>query len=402
MRRYAFYWYGHLTLPAGGNFVFVSIKRLAIASAVLLSAVAQGVPASAAPDVTVLATGLSNPRGLAFDRDGTLYVTEAGRGADGAANPVCLPRPQGIGCLGATGALSRVGRDGTVTRVLTGLPSLAGPDGTEAIGPDDIAFNRNDRALLTVGLSEAPAVRDGLPEPGGQMGRLLSVRRDWSGDWYSQHLTTQRIADITAHEAANNPDGGELDSNAQSVAFGPGGAAVVDAGANTLLFVTPAGQVSTLAVFPDRQMPAPPSFNLPPGTMLPMQSVPMGVVYRDGAYYVAELTGRPFTQGSARIFKVVPGHEPTVYAEGLTTVVDIAFGPDGSLYALEFTHTSMFGPSRGVGALMRIKGEGKAPEMVLDKVDHPGGIAIRNRSAFITTCSVCATTGSVMKLRLPA
>lgn len=402
MGRYGFYWYGHQTLPAGGNFVFVSMKRLAIASAVLLSALAQGVPAAAAPDVTVLATGLSNPRGLAFDRDGTLYVTEAGRGADGAANPTCLPRPQGIGCLGATGALARLNRDGTLTRVLTGLPSLAGPDGTEAIGPDDIAFNRHHPALLTVGLSEAPAVRDGLPEPGAGMGRLLTVRRDPSGTWQSPRLTTRRLADIAAHEAANNPDGGELDSNAQSVAFGPGGAAVVDAGANSLLFVTPAGQVSTLAVFPERQMPAPPSFNLPPGTMLPMQSVPMGVVYRDGAYYVAELTGRPFTQGSARIFKVVPGQEPVVYAEGLTTVVDIAFGPDGSLYALEFTHTSMFGPSRGVGALMRIRGEGQTPELVLDKVDHPGGIAIRNRSAYITTCSVCASTGSVVKLRLPA
>ncbi|MFC7244859.1 ScyD/ScyE family protein [Catellatospora aurea] len=383
--------------------MFVSMKRLAIASAVILSTIAQAGPAvAAAPDVTVLYTGLSNPRGLAFDRDGTLYITEAGRGADGAANPTCLPRPQGIGCLGATGALARLDRNGTLTRVLTGLPSLAGPDGTEAIGPDDIAFNRHDRALLTVGLSEAPANRDGLPDPGREMGRLLSVRRDWSGDWYTQRLTTQRIADIAGYEAANNPDGGELDSNAQSVAFGPGGAAVVDAGANSLLFVTPAGQVSTLAVFPERQMPAPPNFNMPPGTMLPMQSVPMAVVYRKGAYYVAELTGRPFTQGSARIFKVVPGQQPTVYAEGLTTVVDIAFGPDGALYALEFTHTSMFGPSRGVGALMRIPGEGKAPEMVLDKVDHPGGIAIRGRNAFITTCSVCATTGAVMKLRLPA
>jgi hypothetical protein len=350
--------------------------------------------------VSVLYTGLSNPRGLAFDSDGVLYVAEAGRGADGAPNPVCLPRPQGIGCLGATGSLARLDRDGTLTRVLTGLPSLAGPDGTEAIGPDDIAFHRNGRSLLTVGLSEAPATRDGLPDPGQQMGRLLSVRRDFGGDLYSLKLRTERVADIAGWEAAHNSDGGELDSNAQSVAFGPGGAAVVDAGANALLFVTPQGAVSTLATFPERQMPAPPSMNLPAGTMLPMQSVPMGVAYRDGAYYVAELTGRPFTTGSARIFKVVPGQEPTVYAEGLTTVVDIAFAPNGDLYALEFTHTSMFGPSRGVGALMRVKKGGGAPEMILDKVDHPGGIAIRGRNAYITTGSVHPTAGKVIKVRL--
>lgn len=381
--------------------MFVTMKRLAVASAVILSALAQGAPAAAAPDVTVLYTGLSNPRGLAFDRDGVLYVTEAGRGADGAANPVCLPRPQGIGCLGATGSLARLDRDGTLTRVLTGLPSLAGPDGTEAIGPDDIAFHRNGRSLMTVGLSESPTVRDGLPEIGQQLGRLYSVRRNWRGDWFQVNLTTENVADLAAHEAANNSDGGELDSNAQSVAFGPGGAAVVDAGANALLFVTPNGEVSTLAVFPERQAAAPPSMNLPPGTMLPMQSVPMGVVYRDGAYYVAELTGRPFTTGGARIYKVVPGQQPTVYAEGLTTVVDLAFGPDGALYAVEFTHTSMFGPSRGVGSLVRIR-EGQAPEVVLENVSHPGGLAIRGRNAYITTCSVCATTGSVIRVPLPA
>lgn len=382
--------------------MFVTMKRLAVASAVILSALAQGTPGAAAPDVTVLYTGLSNPRGLAFDNDGVLYVTEAGRGADGAPDPVCLPRPQGIGCLGATGALARLDRDGSLTRVLTGLPSLAGPDGTEAIGPNDIAFNRNGRSLLTIGLSEAPANRDTLPDPGQEMGRLLSVRRDFATDWYRLKLKTERIADIAGWEAAHNPDGGELDSNAQSVAFGPGGAAVVDAGANSLLFVTPQGRVSTLAAFGERQMPAPPMMNLPAGTMMPMQSVPMGVAYRDGAYYVAELTGRPFTQGSARIFKVVPGQEPTVYAEGLTTVVDIAFAPNGDLYALEFTHTSMFGPSRGVGALMRIKKGGGAPEMILENVDHPGGIAIRGRNAYLTTGSVHPTNGAVIKLRLPA
>ncbi len=382
--------------------MFVTMKRLAVASAVILAALAQGTPGAAAPDVTVLYTGLSNPRGLAFDDDGVLYVTEAGRGADGAPDPVCLPRPQGIGCLGATGALARLDRDGSLTRVLTGLPSLAGPDGTEAIGPNDIAFNRHGRSLLTVGLSEAPANRDTLPDPGQEMGRLLSVRRDFDTDWYTLKLKTERIADVAGWEAVHNPDGGELDSNAQSVAFGPGGAAVVDAGANSLLFVTPQGQVSTLAAFGERQMPAPPAFNMPAGTMLPMQSVPMSVAYRDGAYYVAELTGRPFTQGSARIFKVVPGQEPTVYAEGLTTVVDIAFGPGGDLYALEFTHTSMFGPTRGVGALMRIKKGGGAPELILDNVDHPGGIAIRGRNAFITTGSVRPTDGAVVKVRLPA
>ena len=39
--------------------------------------------ATAAPQVDVLASGLSNPRGIAFAPNGQLFVTEAGRGGNG-------------------------------------------------------------------------------------------------------------------------------------------------------------------------------------------------------------------------------------------------------------------------------------------------------------------------------
>ena len=41
-------------------------------------------PASSGPSVTTYATGLTNPRGLAFGPDGNLYVAEAGVGGDGS------------------------------------------------------------------------------------------------------------------------------------------------------------------------------------------------------------------------------------------------------------------------------------------------------------------------------
>ncbi|MDI1461562.1 ScyD/ScyE family protein [Catellatospora sp. KI3] len=376
-------------------------RRLAAAAAVLLAALAQGPPAAAAaaPAVTVLYTGLSNPRGLAFDPDGDLYVAEAGRGADGSPDPVCLPRPQGQGCFGATGAVGRLSVDG-YERLLTGLPSLAGPDGTEAIGPTDVAFNRHGHSLLTIGLSEDPKVRAELPAPGQLMGGLYTMRRD-PESWQELRLYPQLVTDLGGHEAGTNPDGGELDSNPQSVAYDADGAVVSDAGANSLLSVNPAGAVSTLAVFPNREAVAPPSFGLPPGTTVAMQSVPMGVAVRDGAYYVAELTGGPFPIGGARVWRVVPDQPPTVYAQGLTTAIDLAFGPDGSLYVLEFTHTSMYGPERGVGALMRIRREGATPELVLGDINFPGGLTIRNGNAYLTDCSTCATAGRVLRVPLP-
>ena len=80
----------------------------------------------------VIATGLDNPRGLAFGTDGALYVVEAGRGG---TSTLCLPFADGqpgLRCYGPTGAVTRISGLNTQQRVVTGLPSLAGPTGERA------------------------------------------------------------------------------------------------------------------------------------------------------------------------------------------------------------------------------------------------------------------------------
>ena len=54
------------------------------------------------------------------------------------------------------------------------------------------------------------------------------------------------------------------------------------------------------------------------------------VVGPDGAYYVSELTGAPFTEGAARVYRVVRGEAPTVFLAGFKTLIDLDFGPDGA------------------------------------------------------------------------
>ena len=69
-----------------------------------------------------------------------------------------------------------------------------------------------------------------------------------------------------------------------------------------------------------------------------MQAVPTAAAKGpDGAIYVSQLTGFPFPVGGASIWRIVPGHAPTKYATGLTNVTDLAFGRDGSLYAVQIT-----------------------------------------------------------------
>jgi hypothetical protein len=119
-----------------------------------------------------------------------------------------------------------------------------------------------------------------------------------SGGW-------RPVADITAYEFAANPGGGPLGSNPYGLLAEPGSRVVADAGANALLRVAANGAVSTLAVFPSR----------PQGRST--DAVPTAVaVGPDGAYYVSELTGVPFAAGAANIYRVVPGHAPTIAWSG--------------------------------------------------------------------------------------
>ncbi len=338
--------------------------------------------------LTVVAQHLNNPRGLAFGPDGALYVAEAGKGGSGP----CFPGPEGgDSCFGTTGSLARI-KNGQVARVLTGLPSLADPDGSGAIGPSDVTFF--GIGFLTTGLGANPDLRNQLPAAGKKLGSLYS----FLPGSLAPKFTLRKVADISAYEKAHNPDGGETDSNPQSVVPGPGGLAVADAGGNTLLGVTPKGGISTLAVFPDKLTPAPPFLGLPPGTKIPYQAVPTGVAYHAGAYYLGQLTGFPFPKGAAKIYRVVPGHAPTVVAGGFTNLIDIAFDAHGTLYALEIAADSLLSDAPS-GTLLKVV-PGHAPVTVVSGLTFPGGLTIKDGYAYISDCGVCAGGGRILRTHL--
>src|SRR6187200_2966286 len=109
------------------------LTRWASASGFVLAVlIVPALPVAQIP-VPVVMSGLDSPRGLAFGPEGALYVTEAGRGAGVVASPAtdprCFPGPAGgLMCYGPTGAVSRLWR-GQQSRVASGLPSTAMPDG---------------------------------------------------------------------------------------------------------------------------------------------------------------------------------------------------------------------------------------------------------------------------------
>lgn len=351
-----------------------SHRALLVVAAALVAALTMLAPLSkpvaAAGTVSVVMSGLDNPRGLAFGPQGALYVAEAGRGGDGA----CFFLRGGTRCYGATGAVSRLWR-GEQERVATGLPSHASLTGAAAIGPMDVSLFGVGNAYVTVGFQTDPSRRAELgPAAGGfaQLARLTAP-----GDW-------RYVIDLGAYEIEANPDGNLIDSNPFGLLQEPGSLVLADAGGNSLLRVSANGDVATIATLPSR-----PDRNT--------DSVPTTVAAGpDGAYYVGELTGQPFAPGASNIYRVLPGEAPSVYLSGFKSIIDIAFAPDGSLYVLEHSSGS-FGLA-APGSLIRIDPDGTRTT-ILGGLDHPTSVVVAPDGAlFISNHGQSPAVGEVLRL----
>lgn len=350
-------------------------------------------PVAAAPgDMTVVAGGLNNPRGLEFGPNGDLYVAEAGSGGSG----LCAEGPEGLRCYGTSGSIARINmKNGSLTRVLTGLPSLAAPDGSGATGPHDVSFQGLGNMYFTIGYAGDPTTRGPSFGPGGA-GFDQLARGKPNGKW-------SNVLDLGDYEVTNNPAGDEIDSNPYGMLALPGKQIVADAGANALLEVQANGKVKVLAIFENRMVPAPPFLGLPEGTLIPMDQVPTSVALGpDGAYYVGTLTGFPFPVDGAIVYRVpAEGGTPEVFATGLTHIIDLTFGPDGTLYVLEIAKNGLlaaFGTGDWTGALVKVT-SGGLEEIASDGLFAPGGVVVGPDGAFyVTNYSILSGAGQVVRI----
>ena len=339
--------------------------------------------ATAQATLQVVASGLVNPRGLNFGPEGGLYVAEAGSGGAGP----CIVNSNGqLVCYGATGAITRISLDDppSQSRIVTGLPSLAGATGASATGAHDVDFQGRGNGFVAIGAALDPARRfvDGAhPEfaaVGAKFGRL--VRFQPNGNW-------SFAADLSAFELLANPDGGGFDSNPYGVLPQPGRVVFTDAGGNSLNALAADGSISNLAAFFDRLVP----FG---AGQVAMQAVPTTVTTGpDGALYVGQLTGFPFPAGAANVYRVpADGGAPTIFSSGFTKIIDIAFAADGSLYVLQISAAGGPPPAGPPGSLIRVSPDGTTKTTIVPAgggLVAPGGIAIDNDgSIYVTNHSV--------------
>lgn len=362
------------------------VRRLTLAGTAVLALAAAllGPSAGAQPEGHQVASGLDNPRQLSFDH-GRLFVAEAGVGGSGN----CFPGPEGDEvCFGLTGAVTRI-YHGRQQRVVKNLPSVAGPDGSAAIGPSDVSVVHRNRFAMTIGLGADPALRANLPRRGQRLMGTIATGRLWT-------KAPRVAADLAAYEARTDKDGAGPDSNPTGLIRRHGGFVATDSGANTLVRAGTRGWVRSIAVF-DSPGTLPNPFD-PTAPDIEVQPVPTSVaVGPDGAYYVSELTGFPFAPGLSRIHRVVPGMPSTVYATGLTNVTDLAWH-GGHLYAVQLADTGLLDED-ATGSLVRVD-PGGDHETAAGPFPAPYGVAIRHDWAYVTTCSVCPDAGAVVKVPL--
>jgi hypothetical protein len=218
-------------------------------------------------------------------------------------------------------------------------------------------------------LAALPGVNDVAPIAGGGLWAVGSDEEGVQKLWRIEGGRAIEVTDLSAFEEKRNPHPAFVESNAFDVAdLGRGEALVADAAGNDLATVNKHGKAKLVAVFPDEVVstanaksiagcPAgPPEIcELPP--TIPTEAVPTSVVVGpDGAFYVGELKGFPAPTGESRVWRIEPnarnakcGQSPlcSVVADGLTSIIDLAFGPDGRLYVAQLDDASWFALEAG-------------------------------------------------------
>ena len=111
--------------------------------------------------------------------------------------------------------------------------------------------------------------------------------------------------------------------------------------------------------------------------------------------HLGELSGNPFNLNQSHIYRVVPGQAVQTIAPTFSFIIDLASGPDGHLYVLQFA--SLAGLT-GSGILYRLESDGTTKTPIVTGLITPGGIVFGPDGAlYLSHKSVLAGAGEVLR-----
>jgi hypothetical protein len=316
----------------------------------------------------VVVEGLHHPRAIAFAPDGTLFLGEAGSDL-------------------LDGRITTVDPAGRQTPIHEGLPRFPSPYGdAEDVGLAGIEFH--DGAIYGV-------IGQGEFELASFMFRV-----DADGTFVPlanlKHFPALGFPPQAPTPAIDNESGTVIydPTNVYDLAYHPEEDAfyVADAGSNWILKVSLDGRtVEYVAQY----------------TRVGDHTVPTGIVVGpDGAIYHGLLAGYPYSVGAGVISRIGTDREITDFILDITMPIDVAWGPDGEFYVLEFAQGLDNGSPPQMkprsGRVLRKVGDGM--EVVFERLNYPYAMAFDGEGyLWITVNSSFEEpgTGELREYRLP-
>jgi hypothetical protein len=340
----------------------------------------------------VVASGLNNPRSLAFDGQGRLWVTEAGTGGT-----QCLATPNeptNPTCFGTTGSVDMI-EGGQVKRIFTGLASEAAQNGGQALGPAGISVFAGN-VYFDIDES-ADAVPNGLTPKLSvklydQLGRLM-----WA-PVNNRHAAPAVLANVGAYDYAwsyrhrHLVPGQFPDADPYGLQARYDGVYLADAGTNVVDHIGYGGSIHIDTFIPN------------PATS---DAVPTCVARgSDGALYIGQLTGVGNNSTAANVYRYSKEGKLTVWQSGFSAITGCGFGPDGSFYVTEFDTTGFPPSGEPMGAVIQIAPDGTRTVLGSGQLVAPNGFAMGpDGCVYVTNFSVLpgsgpsgAPTGQVVRI----
>ncbi len=294
----------------------------------------------------VIATGLNDPRGLAFGPDNNLYVAEGGIGGTNSTIGQCVQAPGAGPYLGSnTGSrISKIDWQGVRTTFVDNLPSCTSSPatGNGVTGTADVAFIGNTLYALIGGAGCSHGVPD-IPNS------IIKINADrtWSiADNYSDFLMSHPVA---------HPDPDDFTPDGNPFSMAVVGEDVFIAEPNHQEIDQASTKTGKIQRVVDISVLHNPNNEDWIG--------PTTIVHHNGNFYFGTLTQFPLVQGAATVYKLSPNGNYSVYASGFTMILGLAFDNNNNLYVLENT-VGQTGPTPGFGDVVRVTPSGQRQVIV--------------------------------------
>ena len=256
--------------------------------------------------ISLVASGLAAPRGMAWDPAGGMYIALAGSGGDDPGQGGGMGESVNTNKGGPTASIVKVVA-GCGVPLATGLPSALSASGNYR-GVAGVAFIGDDLFALIQGggaIYGNPTQNNGIYRISatGESDKITDLP-----NWMAVNPVAEIPGDYT-------PVGDPF-----SLISGDNAVLAVEANSGQVLRIEADGNMTRVA------------------DLSHAHPVPTGLARdEDGNLYVGYLTEAPYAPGSSRVDKIAPDGTVSTVWTGLTQVTGVAIGADGTLYALEMS-----------------------------------------------------------------